>query len=784
MTTVTQTNQDIRKRISVSGIVQGVGFRPFVYNLACQHELKGFVRNVGGLVDIEVQGSAAKIDLFLRKLSRLNPPMSVIEDIQAVNIPVLDCAPEFEINKSGLEKTTQKAISPDMATCDDCLEELFDSTNRRYQYPFINCTNCGPRFTIIERLPYDRPHTTMSHFEMCESCLREYEDPKDRRFHAQPNACAKCGPRLIFQQTGQVGTEVYAGEALTHACRLLSNSGILAVKGLGGFHILCDAHDNDAVKILRQRKRRSEKPFAVMMADVEMVQKHCHLNSSELKLLTSPERPIVLLLKLKDSSLTNLNPGNAYLGVMLPYTPVHHLLIQSLKRPLVCTSGNISDEPIAIDNNDALETLSSIVDGFLLHNRSILSRYDDSVAAVVEGKTALVRRSRGFAPKAITLPFKTEKQILAVGAHLKNTFCLYKDSRAYLSQHIGDLENLETLEHMQTALARMKDLFEFTPEIIASDMHPDYLSTNYAAELHQALEIPLIQVQHHHAHIVSCMVENNLVDPVIGVAFDGLGYGTDSTFWGGEFLICSLSDFKRAAHLQPKQMPGGNLAIRHPWRMALSYLNTQSETASTFLNICRQKHGEQAVHFAQSQIKKNINSPLTSSMGRLFDAASAVLNIRHNASFEGQAAIELEKYGQDFLSSGTSLQNIVPYRYLLITDSSPYLIDTDELLPQLITDQLSGASTSEISYRFHLTVAKLIGDTCSAIRNTSDINQICLSGGVFQNRLLIDLSNKILQGLDFEIFRHGQVPANDGGLSLGQAVVAASQINSICMEIS
>lgn len=773
---------DIRKKITITGIVQGVGFRPFIYNLACQHQVKGFVRNLGGSVEIEVQSTAAKVSHFLQEISQKAPPMSLIEKMAAVEIPTLASTADFEILNSSSTDNLHKAISPDMATCDDCLEELFDPANRRYRYPFINCTNCGPRFTIIEKLPYDRPFTTMAEFEMCQLCSAEYTDPTNRRFHAQPNACTTCGPSLTFVSKTENGNCTLTDDALGKTVELLANGRLVAVKGLGGFHIICDAESDQAITALRKGKRRTDKPFAVMMTDLDMVSKFCCLNDREIKLLSSPEKPIVLLRLLKDTTLKTLAPGNAFLGVMLPYTPIHHLLMSALKRPLVCTSGNVSEEPIATDNEEAITNLANIVDGYLIHNRKILSRYDDSVITVFDNEALLIRRSRGYAPKSVSMPMTTSKQVLALGAQLKNTFCLYKNAHAYISQHIGDLENLETLEHLDDALARMIDLFDVQPEIIACDMHLDYLSTQFAVRLSMSMSLPLIKVQHHHAHIVSCMVENNLRGPVIGVAFDGAGFGPDGTVWGGEFLISHYDRFERVAHLSTRLMPGGHLAIRQPWRMALSYLQDQQfDGAKTnYLNICRVQHGEQAVQFALQQLQRGINSPPTSSAGRLFDAAAAALNIRHIATFEGQAAIELEALGHQW-TAATQVEDTYPFT--IDTSACPMVIETGQIIPHLISEQLAGITNVEASYRFHLTIAGIISQTCEELKNKTGIKQICLSGGVFQNRLLLDLTLKALRKQNLEVFLQRVVPTNDGGISLGQAVIAASQANAL-REIS
>ncbi|TES84818.1 MAG: carbamoyltransferase HypF, partial [Dehalococcoidia bacterium] len=549
-------------RISVRGVVQGVGFRPFIYRLAQQYDLKGWVRNTSGNVEVEVEGDEARLNRFLEDLKTEAPPMSRIENIE-VSFAALRGYSDFRIGESLSREGHYQLVSPDIATCPDCKEEIFSTTDRRFRYAFTNCTNCGPRFTIIEDIPYDRPKTTMRKFKMCPLCQREYDVPLDRRFHAQPNACPECGPslELVDSEDRMVDCE----DVIKTASRLLEEGKILAVKGLGGFQLACDATGDGAVSNLRERKRRPSKPLAVMMGNMQEIERHCLVSPEERELLESPQAPIVLLSWKQGSNISKtIAPNLKYLGVMLPYTPLHHLLVQEAGLPLVMTSGNLSEEPIAKDNDEALRRLKGIADYFLLHNRGIYARYDDSVYMVEEGKARALRRARGYAPYPIFLPFKS-RQILACGAEDKNTFCLTRDEHAFLSQHIGDMENEETLEHFENTIGLYKKLFRVEPEIIAYDLHPEYLATKYAVEMGSGANLKMVPVQHHHAHIVSCMVENNVREPVIGVAFDGTGYGSDGTIWGGEFLVADWKGFKRVGHLEYMPLPGGATAIKKPY---------------------------------------------------------------------------------------------------------------------------------------------------------------------------------------------------------------------------
>ncbi len=745
------------------GVVQGVGFRPFVYRLAHEYGLKGWVRNTSGSVDIEVEGGGEAIEHFLSDLQAKAPPMAHIETVEvAFDSP--KGYTEFKIGESLSREGQYQLVSPDIATCDECKEEIFSPTDRRFRYPFTNCTNCGPRFTIIEDIPYDRPKTTMRRFKMCPKCRREYADPLNRRFHAQPNACPQCGPAL--ELLNGKGKAVECDDAIKTASQLLKEGKILALKGLGGFHLACDATSEAAINTLRARKRRQAKPLAVMLPTLEEIEKHCLVSTEEKKLLESPQCPIVLLRWKRSSS--NISPAVApnlkYLGVMLPYTPLHHLLLSETGLPLVMTSGNISEEPIAKDNDEALKRLGGIADYFLVHNRDIYARYDDSVYMVEDSKPQALRRARGYAPYPVFLPFKS-KQVLACGAEDKNTFCLTKDEHAFLSQHIGDMENEETLEHFENTIQLYKKLFRIEPEIIACDMHPDYLATKYALQLGAELGLSLTPVQHHHAHIVSCLVENKVEGQVIGVAFDGTGYGTDGTIWGGEFLLADWRSFKRVGHLEYVPLPGGEAAIKKPYRMALGYLySLLGEDFSLEGLPFKPNHTE--LEIIKQQIKRGINSPLTSSAGRLFDAVSALAGVRQEIDYEAQAAIELEMVAPDEAPESES------YPFAIIEQRGVRVVRLGRLLSAVVQDVRNQVPPSVISLRFHHTMAEIIAEMCKLIARESGIKQVALSGGVFQNRLLLRLATAALQKEGFNVLTHHLVPCNDGGVSLGQAVIA------------
>ncbi|HEY83234.1 MAG TPA: carbamoyltransferase HypF [Dehalococcoidia bacterium] len=754
-----------RLHIEVSGIVQGVGFRPFVYRLAQKFKLNGWVRNTSGNVTIEVEGPKESLKQFLISLKEEAPPAARIHDITTATLPPRGDT-NFEIWQSQPEAGKYQPVSPDIATCAECLEEVFTPGNRRYLYPFTNCTNCGPRFTIIKDIPYDRPLTTMSRFTMCPECQAEYDDPYDRRFHAQPNACPRCGPSL--ELTDGAGTPIPCPDIIRKAAELLGQGGIIAVKGLGGFQLACDATNPEVVKRLRERKRRPGKPFALMMASLEEVKKHCLVSAEEAKLLLSPQAPIVLLRWRKDTS--NVTPlvaeRNKYLGVMLPYTPLHHILLRDAARPLVMTSGNLSEEPICRDNDEALRRLRGVADYFLLHNRDIHARYDDSVYLVERDTPRAIRRARGYAPQPIMLPFQA-KQVLACGAEEKNTFCLTKDEYAFLSQHIGDMDNEETMSHFENTVKLYERLFRVQPEIIAHDLHPEYLPTKYALKYAAEQGIKIIGVQHHHAHIVSCLAENAAQGPIIGVAFDGTGYGTDGNLWGGEFLVCDCRDFQRAAHLEYAPMPGGAAAIRKPYRMALGYLHALlgKDTSLDGLPILGQIPDAE-VSIISKQLERGLNSPLTSGTGRLFDAVSALAGVRGEIDYAAQAAIELEMVAPD------DVAEVTPYPFAITEEKEPMVIKLGELIYAIVKDVKNGVPAPVISARFHQTMARIIVETSKLISKKTGLKTVALSGGVFQNRLLFNLAVDGLEREGFQVLSHRSVPPNDGGISLGQAIVA------------
>ena len=755
-------------QISVRGIVQGVGFRPFVYQLATKYDLKGWVCNTSEDVKIEIQGDVKDLKRFLSELQNNAPPLARIENISVSYSPPANYT-RFEIRHSIAEEGKYQPLSPDIATCQACLGEVFDPEDRRYRYPFTNCTNCGPRFTIIEDIPYDRPKTTMRCFTMCPQCQAEYDNPLDRRFHAQPNACPRCGPRLELLDAQ--GVHIETQDVITTASQLLREGKIVAVKGLGGFLLACDATDERTVELMRQRKRRPFKPLAIMVADIEEARKYCHVSEAEGKLLTSPQSPIVLLCCKPQHRISRaVAPNLKYLGVMLPYTPMHHLLLKESKLPLVMTSGNISEEPICKDNDEAVKRLSGIADYFVVHNRDIYARYDDSVAFVERGISQLVRRARGYAPYPIHLGF-TARPALACGAEEKNTFCLTKDNYAFISQHIGDMENLETLEHFENTIALYKRLFRIEPEVVAYDLHPEYLSTKYALELgSQSSHLKLVPVQHHHAHIVSCMTENKVDFQVIGVALDGTGYGKDGHIWGGEFLVADYKGFHRMGHLEYLPLPGGALAIRKPYRTAVGYLLSllgEGWLDSSRLAFLREVDPIE-IELIGQQIEAGLNSPLTSSMGRLFDAISALLGVRGEIDYEGQAAIELEMVAYEDNERAYDRN----YPFSIARHDGVNIIQLKELLSAVVEDLCQGIPVATISGKFHNTVAQMICQMCQLIAESTGIDQVALSGGVFQNRLLLRKVIPLLQGAGFSVFTHKQVPCNDGGISLGQAVIA------------
>lgn len=764
-------------RIHITGIVQGVGFRPFVYNLAVRHGLRGWCLNDSEGVTIEAEGP--EVDEFIDEIRSAPPPLARIKTFRADPIPV-NGFKGFVIKESKPIEGVFSLISPDIATCADCVEELFDPGDRRYFYPFTNCTNCGPRYSIVKDIPYDRPKTTMAAFELCDECEREYKDPSDRRFHAQPNACEACGPKVWLYSKDLLKPYESNHSAITLAQKLLKGGSILAIKGLGGFHLVCDAQNEEAVRRLRSKKRRSRhggpdgdvsnKPFAVMSPDLKAIEGFAHISEDEKKALIGRTRPIVLLRKKSPEALSTFTaPENGRYGVMLPYTPLHHLLFQDAGfKALVMTSGNLSEEPIVIDNDEALRRLYAVADFFLLHDRDIYMRVDDSIARVTGGRLRLIRRARGFTPEPIDLGAELG-EVLACGAELKNTFCLTKGSYAILSQHIGDLENLDALDFFNETLRNLKNTFRAAPRAVAHDMHPDYLSTRFAREYAREFGIPqtnIIPVQHHHAHIVSCMAENGKNGKVIGVAFDGTGYGVDGNVWGGEFLTADRTGFERAAHLGYVRLPGGDKAVKEPWRLALSYL-FRSYGDERPLKGFYSRVRPADLEIMLKMIRSGLNSPLTSSAGRLFDAVSSLLGLKDFATFEAEAAIRLETIAD------TEAAGLYEFK---ISDASPRVIDLRPLIRGIVDDVNSGVAPEVISGRFHNTIAGMIAAVCKMIKAETGINDIALSGGVFQNALLSELTEKRLREEGFDVYTHSVVPANDGGVSLGQAVIAAGTL--------
>lgn len=754
-----------RSEILVRGTVQGVGFRPFVCSQASRRDLRGRVRNNTAGVLIEVEGKYSDIEKFVSDLTLNAPPLSAIESVDCNhNLAPADYA-NFAILESSYEGEKSVAISPDVSTCADCLAELFDPQDRRYRYPFINCTNCGPRFTIIENVPYDREQTTMRQFAMCAACRREYDDPLNRRFHAEPVACAECGPRLFLMQAG-ANTSLHVADVISETRALLAAGRIVAIKGIGGFHLVCDALNANVVAQLRARKYREDKPFAMMASSVAVVRKYCEVSNEAAQLLLTPQRPIVLLTKREGCLISAaVAPGINNLGFMLPYSPLHQLLLADLDRPLVMTSGNISDEPICFTDDVAIQQLDKIADYFLLHDRRIHMRTDDSVARVHRQRQMIVRRSRGYAPAPLRTRFQFAQQVLACGAELKNTFCLGRENQAFISHHIGDLKNLETLNSFHEGIEHFKRLFDLKPDVVAYDLHPDYLSSKYAHGLDDAFA--KIGVQHHHAHIASCMVDNRIDGEVIGVALDGLGFGSDGRLWGGEFFVANFADAERVAHLEYMPLPGGEMATREPWRMAAVYL--QQTFGDEFLNLkldAVEDLDRNKWRTLSRMIVTRTNSPETSSMGRLFDAVAVLLGVRSFINYEGQAAIELEAI-VDTQSHGS-------YQFEL-TEAG--VINARDVIRDAVADLLNGTPASTVSARFHRAVAQLIAKVAERIREGRKLNRIALSGGVFQNIFLLDETCELLQRRGFEVFTHHQVPANDGGISLGQAAVANAQIS-------
>ncbi len=750
------------RRIRINGIVQGVGFRPFVFQLASELGIKGEVSNTSRGVLIIAEADQEKIGAFVERLRSQAPPLARIVSLE-IEKQKVDGYTSFRIAASSAEAGRATLISPDVCVCRDCLEEMRNPADRRFRYPFINCTNCGPRYTIIEDVPYDRPKTSMRHFTMCPRCQAEYDDPSDRRFHAQPNACPDCGPQVELLDARQA--KVTAGDPVRAAAELLAQGQIVAIKGLGGFHLAVDAANDQAVSRLRRRKRREEKPFAVMAASLEKVAAFALYTEAEARLLESRQRPIVLLERRTPPVLAyQVAPRNRYLGVMLPYTPLHYLLLEERFPALVMTSANISQEPICIANQEAFERLAGIADYFLVHDRDIYLRCDDSVVHFCGGTARFLRRSRGYVPEPVFLRRKITP-VLACGAELKNTVCLTKKDRAFVSQHIGDLENLAAENHFRKTIDHLRRILDVEPACLACDMHPDYLSTAYALSQDK---LPVIRVQHHHAHIAACLAENKADGKVIGLAFDGTGYGPDGTVWGGEVLVADCKEFSRVAHLENFLLPGSAAAVRQPWRTALAILLQVYGKRALELDLPLLRQVDQGrLAVVAEMTRKRVNTPLTSSMGRLFDAVASLVGLRQEAAFEGQAAMELEMI--------TDKENFGCYPFQWSRpQQGPWQVRIEPIITALVADIQEKVPAFVIGARFHATLIELFTRLCLELREKHHLDRVALSGGCFQNRILTEGLAAALTKAGFQVLTHSLVPANDGGISLGQAVAAAS----------
>ncbi|MFP4497132.1 MAG: carbamoyltransferase HypF [Vulcanimicrobiota bacterium] len=759
------SNEIKHMKLNIEGVVQGVGFRPHVYNLARSMGFTGNVLNDSRGVTIELEGPESALEIFKTRLLKHPPPLAIINDFSIEISEKLSGYTGFVIKKSGEGDEKKALISPDVATCPDCLEELFVEKDPRYKYPFINCTNCGPRFTIINDVPYDRHNTSMKDFKLCPFCRGEYEDPGNRRFHGQPVGCAKCGPRLLLLDNH--GNEIETRNIIDKACEILGRGRIIAVKGLGGFHLTVDATNENAVKRLRKRKARDDKPFAVMARDLQQAHTLCLISKEGEESLGSFRAPIVLLKKRKGINLAcSVAPDNKYLGIMLPYTPLHHLLLRKTGNPLVMTSGNLSNEPICHTNQEALSKLSSVADYFLLNDRPIVTRCDDSVIKIVKKEEFIIRRSRGYAPYPVSLKEKAPISILAVGGQLKNTFSLYKGDKIFPGFHIGDLENPETLNSFKQGIELYKKLFQINPEAIAYDLHPAYLSTGLALKSQFKNKIG---IQHHHAHIGAVMAECDIQGPVIGVVLDGLGYGEDGKLRGFEILLAEGWEFKRLANLDFIPMPGGEEAIRQPWRLAVSYLYKTFGSNLQALDLpFLQKIEPEKIRFIIQMIEKRLNSPVISSAGRLFDAVSSLVNLGNNATFEAQPAIKLE-----MASDETETES---YEFEFKNEGNITVIKPEIVIRSIVKDLSAGVDTYKIGGKFHNSVVKMITCVISKMARTYGLDRIILAGGAFQNTILINKTLDQLKNLGYKTFVNRHLPVNDGGISVGQAFLAARKL--------
>ena len=744
----------IAKKIVVKGIVQGVGFRPFIYKNATKNNLKGFVNNTSKGVFIEVEGYEEDITSFIEEIKHKPPVLSKVTDIKIIDKEI-EGYTNFKIIESKEEEEAITLLSPDIATCDDCLADISDVNNRRYRYPFTNCTNCGPRFSITKKVPYDRGNTTMDVFQMCSECREEYNDPLNRRFHAQPNGCSKCGPRVYI--CNKEGNEIISNDPIKDIAKEIKNGKIVAIKGIGGFHLACDAKNKEVINELRKRKKRPRKPLAVMMRGIETVKKYCDVNELEERILLGNKKPILLLDKKRNSLLPKelTNYQNGKLGVMLPYTPVHHILFSEDIDILVMTSANISGEPMVYKNHEAIEKLKGIADFYLMNNRHIYIPIDDSVSRVILGKERVLRNARGYAPKSMEI--KDMAYSIALGANSNNTFAIANNENIFFSNYIGDLANYNTWQHYINSLEHMKGIYKIDPKSYFYDLHPNF----YQNELLKEIKTKKIGIQHHHAHIVACMAEHSLEEEVIGIAFDGTGYGIDGKLWGGEFFICDKERFKRLAHLNYVALPGGEGAIREPWKIAISYLyDIFKEDYAAYVP----KHLQEKKHQIITEIiKKDINSPKASSIGRLFDAVAALLGFDAKITFQGEAAIDLENLccrdDQSF------------YQYNISLEDGIYIIDCKPLIKSVVIEVIDGIDKELIARRFHNTIIKFTIELCEILRKEYNLSSVVLSGGVFQNEILLINIYKELIKRDFKVYIHEQIPANDEGISIGQMII-------------
>jgi len=759
-------NKNERVCLKISGIVQGVGFRPTIYRYAKEENLSGFVRNTSEGVYIEIEGPQKNIKNFLKKIKNYPPPRAKIKKIKVIPLSI-ENEKNFRIIESKKQKSLKVEISPDIATCPDCLKELFDPSNRRYLFPFINCTNCGPRFTIIKNIPYDRKNTTMSEFIMCEKCQQEYNNPESRRFHTQPNCCFDCGPGMFLKnKKGEIVEEGI--KSIENTSWFIEKGKIVAIKGIGGYHLACNALNEEVVETLRERKNRIDKPFAIMARDIKTIEEFCYISKEEKGYLNSWQSPIVLLKKKNNKIPSIVAPSNNYLGFMLPYTPIHHILFFLNKnlKVLVMTSGNLSEEPIVYDDKQAFEKLKGIFDFFLTHNREIYINCDDSLLKVFKGSSYFIRRSRGYVPEMIEFPYKFKKNIFSAGSDMSNTFALTKENKVYPSQHIGDIGNVSSIDSYKRSIKLLEKTLEIKPEVICYDIHPQYFSSKIAVSMiEENKDIIGIGVQHHHAHIASVMAENKLKnEKIIGIAFDGTGFGTDKNIWGGEFLICDYTEFERVSHLDYIPLPGGEKAIKEIWRLGCIYLYKTFGNKFLSLDIDFVKNIDiKKWKIIEKMIEKRINCPLTSSMGRLFDAVSSICSIRNTINYQGQAAIELEMKIEKTKSE--------PYNYQIKKENNVYIINVEKMIEEIVHDLIDKKTVGFISYRFHITISDIIRKVVNIIRQERKINKVALSGGVFQNNFLLEKTYNDLKKDGFELFIHRKVPTNDGGICLGQAVI-------------